>query len=758
MNFINTFKKIYKLENDYTDNTYTYLNFGGNAPKQGWKLHISAIPQNYLFILNNCINYCLHNNIDMKFIKEYSLFLEYNSKGMNRASSGKFITIYPKDEQAFIKVCQELYLFLKECNGPYVLSDKRYKDCKVMYYRYGRCLVDNLESDEEKVLLTDPNGNKVPDRRQPYYIQPTFVKPPFPDEDEFSNSESKLLGDRYKIIKAIHFSNSGGTYQAIDTKNDTVVIIKEARPYTENSSYGDSIVYRKKEKLLFEIFTEYCPKVLDSFFEWEHYFVVVEYINGETLLEFSDKVVEDLYLRKNLNGYLEKVNSIIINLLKIITTFHNMDIAINDISNTNIMIKDSKLYIIDLEGGTFSFEEKKFITKTPGFVIDNLNINEYAQDYISLGLLIISLFSGTHSIANLDRNTAVKLFYNFSTKFSLNSVYYELIYGLLMNPEYIDINYYIYILSSSITELANYEFLRLKNNIEDDSYNFFEINNSGKLELDISKISFNNEHFFLAYFLNLTVDNIKFKNISKIKDASFFEKYLSDQMIDTHYLAKLTIYFINFLKKDEIYLNKSQLSKGIKKLVDSQNNNGSFISQDNHISGQGIVEGETIIILALIEYFNYFKDENVFNALERWICYADKFDDTKYPIIDKNKKSPYLANGYSGILLSKWYLTKFDEFKILLDKKEVDFEIENLPLVSSNVSIGYGVSGIAFLKILTNNISSQEILDLTNLLLNFQTSNQKYPSFDNSHISQNFFKGEAGIMFLWMLIYLKELG
>ena len=61
-------------------------------------------------------------------------------------------------------------------------------------------------------------------------------------------------------------------------------------------------------------------------------------------------------------------------------------------------------------------------------------------------------------------------------------------------------------------------------------------------------------------------------------------------------------------------------------------------------------------------------------------------------------------------------------------KNETFEQIKELPLVSSNVSFGYGISGIAHLKVLTNNLKRNDYNSLlTNLLsykVNFKGKNR----------------------------------
>lgn len=315
MDFINTFHFIYPdLKNTYTDQAFTYLNINQNVPKQGWKIHVSATYTNYFLILSECISCCIENDVDMKFLKNLDQFTNNLSKSTPRAYSGKFITIYPSTLEKFIVMCEKLYTRLNDFQGPYVLSDKRYKDCKVLYYRYGRCRADENESETERKQLICPDGSIIEDKRLPYYSQPPFVQDPFHDSSQQENP-SALLNNRYKVETAVHYSNTGDVYLGTDTIGNRKVIIKEARPYIESSSSGDCIDMRKKEIAFFNLFPQNCPKVYDSFYEWEHYFTVVEFIEGPTLSEFSDRVVEEVYFDDLTGSYRQDAQKIIIELM-----------------------------------------------------------------------------------------------------------------------------------------------------------------------------------------------------------------------------------------------------------------------------------------------------------------------------------------------------------------------------------------------------------------------------------------------------------
>ena len=59
------------------------------------------------------------------------------SKNSGRGASGKFMAIYPSNEEHFTAIIQALDQATAGIAGPYILSDRRYRDNKVLFYRYG---------------------------------------------------------------------------------------------------------------------------------------------------------------------------------------------------------------------------------------------------------------------------------------------------------------------------------------------------------------------------------------------------------------------------------------------------------------------------------------------------------------------------------------------------------------------------------------------------------------------------------------------
>ncbi len=105
-------------------------------PLQGWKIHVSACLDNAAQILTEVCNYCLPRRIPFKFLPSREELLLANAKYAHRGSSGKFVTVYPADEDGLERVLTELGPVLDGRPGPYILSDLRWGEGP-LYVRYG---------------------------------------------------------------------------------------------------------------------------------------------------------------------------------------------------------------------------------------------------------------------------------------------------------------------------------------------------------------------------------------------------------------------------------------------------------------------------------------------------------------------------------------------------------------------------------------------------------------------------------------------
>lgn len=154
---------------------------------QGWKLHVSATSRTSADTLRRCLPVLRDAGVRFKFLIDTTAMRELNSKSFSRSASGKFITVYPPDEQSFHSVARALTEALEGFDGPYVLSDRRYPGSRVVSYRYGGFTSKfRLHSTGLRELLIEaPDGTPVPDERTPYWTVPDWATDPVTGEGRY---------------------------------------------------------------------------------------------------------------------------------------------------------------------------------------------------------------------------------------------------------------------------------------------------------------------------------------------------------------------------------------------------------------------------------------------------------------------------------------------------------------------------------------------------------------------------------------------
>lgn len=368
-------------------------------PIQGWKIHISSNIMNANEILLVVSRLANEFKFSFKFMSNEQILCFSTQKNYSRSQAGKFVTIYTRDEEEFVEVIERLYIEFRTYDGPFVLTDRRYKDCKVLYYRYGAFdMMYGFGKSSDTLGILSPYGQFIEDKREVSYCQPEFVLLPFVEEKIVVENTSYLF-NMYSDIEALYFSNSGGVYLA-KYGEDTQVVLKESRPFTCISSNGiqDSIDRRKQEAEFLKKFSDVVqfPKLYDSFYEWEHYFIVEEYILGETLKEFS--AANNPFLNQanqtkkdKLLAYIKRIISIVGETMEVLEIVHNAGYVLGDLSLDNIMISNGgTLKFIDLESVFYndSIPEDILLTYSTNYK-DRKNI--FSIDFEMLGHVFYDL-------------------------------------------------------------------------------------------------------------------------------------------------------------------------------------------------------------------------------------------------------------------------------------------------------------------------------------------------------------------------------
>ncbi|MFJ8085500.1 class III lanthionine synthetase LanKC [Streptomyces sp. NPDC096205] len=341
------------------------------APSQGFKIHVSSTPSHALRLLELVVPVCVEYGVEFKTAGDPVLLSVLNSKLQERGHSGKFMTLYPPDEGVFTELIEALHRRTADepVEGPYILSDRRYRDSRVLFYRYGgfrpprRLNIDGTTS----TYLVSPSGSYVADERLPHFHLPHWVRDPFavqadaPEEETEENSSGILLNDRYLIEGALVFSNAGGVYHGTDKITLEPVVVKEARRLTNCWTSEDRVwdavdVLRHEYDMLRHLEgLDFVPRPIDLFRDWEHTFLVEERIEGIALHDFwaRDDLILAPYIRREgrLERFVPRFRNVAEQLIAMVEQVHARGVLLGDLSPNNILIDPvtQRMRLIDFE-------------------------------------------------------------------------------------------------------------------------------------------------------------------------------------------------------------------------------------------------------------------------------------------------------------------------------------------------------------------------------------------------------------------------
>lgn len=341
---------------------------GDQTSDGGFKIHVSTTHEKAGALLDAVVPILVAENVAFKVLVDEPILDFNNSSYRSSGSCGKFITIYPEGVDQFRRLIERLHVATRDFEGPYILSDKRYKESKVLFYRYGafkNAPRVNVYGEPEPYFRA-ADGRFVPDTRSPYFELPEGIDDPFPDEDD-AEGDAVLMNGRYRATKSMGSSAKGGVYRAIDMLRRVEVVIKEARPHVNRGHTfpHDAVDCLKNEHAVLERLadTGVTPAPIEFFQEWEHSFLVMEFAQGASLTtyrafeSFSILLVTEpsaAQIRRFCEDFLE-ISRLIVDAVRKI---HAKGVVINDLAPQNILFdpEQRKVTFIDFEAAYYGPE------------------------------------------------------------------------------------------------------------------------------------------------------------------------------------------------------------------------------------------------------------------------------------------------------------------------------------------------------------------------------------------------------------------
>ncbi|GAA3487150.1 class III lanthionine synthetase LanKC [Streptomyces cremeus] len=387
-------------------------------PAQGWKIHVSATLGNAESVLERVTEYCVPRLIAFKFVPSRYLLHTRNAKYADRGASGKFITVYPADDDQCARIAADLDALLAGEQGPYVLSDLRWNQGPV-HLRYGSFTRRDCydERGELRPALENADGVLVPDVRGPAFRMPEWIEPPAWLLPHLAARAAATVADMpYRIETALHFSNGGGVYVGTDTRTGAKVVLKEGRPHAGLAADGaDAVARLEREQDALERLSglDCTPEVLDGFELGGHRFLVMEFVEGKPLNSFFARrhpLIEADPTPERLAEYTAwalRVHGLVTDA---VAAVHARGVVFNDLHLFNIMLSEdeSKVVLLDFEAAAPAAENRRQTVANPAFVAPadrrGVDVDRYA-----LACLRLALFIPLTSLLALDRTKAAHL-------------------------------------------------------------------------------------------------------------------------------------------------------------------------------------------------------------------------------------------------------------------------------------------------------------------------------------------------------------
>jgi len=423
-------------------------------PDAGFKIHLSITPDDAETLLQATTPIFVAEQVCFKFLVDEQILDYACSHLWGRGSCGKFITVYPANLDQFKRLLRELHEATRQLTGPYILSDKRYQDSRILYYRYGGFKEQyRLNVFGEKVpILLGTDEQWTMDERLPYFVLPEGISDPFASTDDTEGEP--LLKQRYKALSALGVSSKGGVYRCQDLETNRHVVVKEARPFVNRTRDNphDAIACLKNEYRALQRLadTGLTPRPLDFFFDWEHCFLAMEFIEGKHLYataateEYSPILMTEPD-GASLRAVCARLLSLARKLISGLRTIHECGVLVRDISPRNILFEPhmDRVTFVDFEAAYFESEDERsphIPLYTPGFSTP-LTVGDKptpASDYLSLSKVLGDLLYPPTPFFNLAPQCRKPMLTHLAKERGIPTEFIELILGIGDQPEHID--------------------------------------------------------------------------------------------------------------------------------------------------------------------------------------------------------------------------------------------------------------------------------------------------------------------------------
>ncbi len=369
---------------------------------QGWKLHISIVPTDALYLFERLFPLLEREQVPFKFIRSPAQLRTLNEGAFGETQIGKAVTIYPACDAQSLQLAERLIPLTTGLRGPEIITDLALGG--TVYTRYGcyNPIVSRNRLGQMIHQIRFPDGKLRVDQYQAPYEIPEGLTHPFGEilSEHCQSSDAggtKILGPGYLPLNVLRVSAKGAIFFALDlrSRNDAkYCVLKEGRKHTSSDAAGRDMRSRLQHQGVIQNLLKDVAAVptVDAYFESprEHGYLPMEYIDGHDLEQTFGEYPYSSWSLAQKRARLE----FFLRLFDAVSEIHNRGVIHRDLTPRNIRIAvDGRLYLLDFElAWQVGSPGAPFSQGTPGFVSPQQVNNDppsLADDVYSLGSLLI---------------------------------------------------------------------------------------------------------------------------------------------------------------------------------------------------------------------------------------------------------------------------------------------------------------------------------------------------------------------------------